>query len=158
VQPLPGTRRTDRNLPTARAAGSRDLREEGLIMTQGLLIADEDLDSRKQMADIFIEAGYNVTVTNSAANVLHGILKKTAQVILISSEFDEITATELIPLLKKCNRDLTIILVSNDVSLPLIRKLRKEGIFYHALKPVKPEDRDEIRQAVQCAFNSQRNT
>ena len=118
-------------------------------MTQGLLIADEDLDSRKQMADIFIEAGYNVTVTNSAANVLHGIL--------ISSEFDEITATELIPLLKKCNRDLTIILVSNDISLPLIRKLRKEGIFYHALKPVKPEDREEIRQAVQCAFKSQRN-
>lgn len=126
-------------------------------MTQGLLIADEDLDSRKQMADIFIEAGYNVTVTNSAANVLHGILKKTAQVILISSEFDEITATDLIPLLKKCNRDLTIILVSNDISLPLIRKLRKEGIFYHALKPVKPEDREEIRQAVQCAFKSQRN-
>lgn len=108
------------------------------------------------MADIFIEAGYNVTVTSSAANVLQGILKKTAQVILISSEFDEITATDLIPLLKKCNRDLTIILVSDDVSLPLIRKLRKEGIFYHALKPVKPEDRDEIRQAVQCAFKSQR--
>ena len=43
---------------------------------QGLLIADEDLDSRKSMADIFIEAGYNVMVTNSAANVLYGILKK----------------------------------------------------------------------------------
>lgn len=121
---------------------------------QGLLIADEDLDSRKSMADIFIEAGYNVMVTNSAANVLHGILKKTAQVVLLSSEFDELTATDLIPILKKCDQNLTIILISNEVSLPLIRKLRKEGIFYHALKPVKPEDRDEIRQAVACAFEN----
>ncbi|ABQ27802.1 response regulator [Geotalea uraniireducens] len=123
---------------------------------QGLLIADEDLDSRKFMADLFIEAGYNVMVTNSAANVLYGILKKTAQVVLLSSEFDELTATDLIPLLKKCNRNLTIILVSNEMSLPLIRKLRKEGIFYHALKPVKPEDREEIRQAVKCAFETMR--
>ena len=125
-------------------------------MMQGLLIADKDVDSRKQMADIFIEAGYDVTVTNSVATALNGILKKTAQVVLISSEFDELTATDLIPLLKKCNRDLTIILVSNEMSLPLIRKLRKEGIFYHALKPVKPEDREEIRQAVQCAFENRR--
>lgn len=124
---------------------------------QGLLIADEDLDSRKFMADLFIEAGYNVMVTNSAANVLYGILKKTAQVVLLSSEFDELTATDLIPLLKKCNRNLTIILVSNEMSLPLIRKLRKEGIFYHALKPVKPEDREEIRQAVKCAFETMRD-
>lgn len=121
---------------------------------QGLLIADEDLDSRKLMADLFIEAGYNVIVTNSAANVLYGILKNTAQVVLLSNQFDELTATDLIPVLKKCNRNLTIILVSNDLSLPLIRKLRKEGIFYHALKPVKPEDREEIRQAVECAFET----
>lgn len=121
---------------------------------QGLLIADEDLDNRKSMADIFIEAGYNVMVTNSAANVVYGILKKTAQVVLLSSEFDEITAMDLIPILKKCDQNLTIILISNEVPLPLIRKLRKEGIFYHALKPVKPEDREEIRQAVECAFEN----
>ena len=124
---------------------------------QGLLIADEDLDSRKQMADLFIAAGYNVMVTNSAATALHGILKKTAQVVIISSEFDELTATDLIPLLKKCNRHLTVILVSDDTPLPFIRKLRKEGIFYHALKPVKPEDHEEIRQAVQCAFETLKN-
>lgn len=120
----------------------------------GLLIADENMDSRKQMADLFIEAGYNVIVTNSAANAIHGILKKAAQVVLLSGHFDELMATDLIPLLKKCNRNLTIILVSDDLSLSLIRKVRKEGIFYHALKPVKPEDREEIRQVVQCAFDN----
>ncbi|BDV41726.1 response regulator [Geotalea uraniireducens] len=120
----------------------------------GLLIADNDTEARKQLADLFIEAGYNVIVTNSAANAIYGILKKAAQVVLLGSEFDEFKASDLIPLLKKCNRDLTIILVSDDSSLPVIRKLRKEGIFYHALKPVKPEDKEEIRQAVRCAFDN----
>ena len=120
----------------------------------GLLIADNDTVARKELADLFIEAGYNVTVTNSAATALYGILKKTAQVVLIGSEFDDFKAGDLIPLLKQCDRNVTIILVSNDASLPVIRKLRREGIFYHALKPVKPEDKEEIRQAVRCAFEN----
>lgn len=120
----------------------------------GLLIADNDTIARKELADLFIEAGYNVTVTNSAANALYGILKKTAQVVLIGSEFDDFKAGDLIPLLKQCDRNVTIILVSDEDSLPVMRKLRREGIFYHALKPVKPEDKEEIRQAVRCAFEN----
>jgi DNA-binding NtrC family response regulator len=118
----------------------------------GILIAEDDINARKQMADLFIEAGYDVTVTTTAANVLYGILKKTAQVVLLGSDFDEVAAADLVPLLKKCNRDLSIIVVAKDLSLPIIRKLRREGIFYHALQPCQPEDKDEIRQAVQCAF------
>ena len=36
----------------------------------------------------------------------------------------------------------------------LSERTRSEGIFYHALKPAKPEDTDEIRQAVRCAFEN----
>jgi DNA-binding NtrC family response regulator len=124
---------------------------------QGVLIADDNRDSRKVLADLFIEAGYDVVVTNSAATVLHGILKKTAQVVLLGNEFDEVAATDLIPVLKKCNRELTIILVSGDTSLPLIRKLREEGIFYHALPPDGPADKEELKQAVECAFETLRS-
>jgi len=72
--------------------------------------------------------------------------------VLLSGEIDEIPAAELIPIIKKCNRHLTIILVSNEQSLAQIRKLRSEGIFYHALKPTSAEDKEELKLAVQCAF------
>ncbi len=58
----------------------------------------------------------------------------------------------LIPLLKQCNRNLSIILVASELPLALIRKARSEGIFYHALKPTKQGDEEELRQAVKCAF------
>ncbi|ACD95432.1 response regulator [Trichlorobacter lovleyi] len=118
-----------------------------------ILIAEEHPESRKVMADLCMEAGYSVTVTTTAAGVLQGILKKTAQVILLGSSFDELAATDLIPLFKKCCRNLTIILVSNEVSLPVIRKMRNEGIFYHLLRPVLPEDREELKQVINCALH-----
>ena len=122
---------------------------------QGLLIADEDLATRKQMAELFIDAGYQVTVPTSAAGVLYGILKKTAQVVLLSTRFDQLLATELIPILKQCNRNLTIILVASELPLALLRRARREGIFYHALKPGRPDDQEELRQVVKCAFERQ---
>lgn len=124
---------------------------------RSVLIADENLDSRRVMTDLCIEAGYQVTVTTTAAGVLQGILKKTSQVLLMGSSFDELAATELVPLFRKCCSNLPIILVSNETSLPVIRKLRNEGIFYHLLKPVKSEDREELKQALRCAFQFNKN-
>jgi len=122
-----------------------------------ILIADENPETRKVMTDLCIEAGYKVTVTTTAASVLQGILKKTAKVILLGNSFDELAAADLIPLFKKCCRNLTIIVVSSDISLPGLRKLRNEGIFYHLLKPVLPEDREELKQVVACAFQNPKN-
>lgn len=122
------------------------------MAVQGVLIADENVVTRKRMAELFIKAGYQVTVPNSAAGALYGILKKTAQVVLLSPKFDELLATELIPVLKQCDRNLTIILVASELPMALIRRARCEGIFYHALRTGRPGDEEELREAVRCAF------
>jgi len=120
----------------------------------GLIIADKNAVTRKQMANLLIDAGYDVMVTDSAAKTIHGVLNKTAQVVLLGTALDEFTSAELVPLLKKCNRDLMIILIADDTPLPLMRKVRQEGIFYHALRPVEPKDDEEIRQVVKYAMKS----
>jgi len=118
-----------------------------------LLIADKDIETRKQMADLLINAGYNVMVTSSAVKAIVNVLKRTAQVLLLGREVGKFSSAELVPLLKKCNRNLMIILVADDMPLPLIRKVREEGIFYHTLRPVEPEGQEEIRQVVKCAID-----
>ncbi len=119
-----------------------------------LLIADEDVQARDNMTQLFGDTEYQVVAANSVDVVMRDVLKKEAQVILLGNAFDNMPAGDLIPILKKCNRNLTIILVSNEESLPLLRKLRREGIFYHALKPSALEDREELLQAVRCAFEN----
>lgn len=120
----------------------------------GILIVDEDIECRTKMTDMFIEDGYCVTATNSIAGALYNILKKTVQVVLLGTKFDNFAAADIVPLLKQCNNKLSIIVISANASLPQVRKLRNEGIFYHALKPVDREGHEEIRQAVQCAVKS----
>ena len=119
-----------------------------------LLIADEDTQTRDSMTQLFGDTEYEVVAADTVDVVMRDVLKKEAQVILLGSTFDEMSASDLIPILKKCNQNLTIILVSNEESLPLLRKLRREGIFYHALKPSALDDREELLQAVRCAFEN----
>ncbi|WP_303721562.1 hypothetical protein [Malonomonas rubra] len=121
---------------------------------QGLLIANEDSKAREQLAELFSGDDVQVETSDSVFSGLEGILNKTIQVVVLGGSFDEAHVAKLVPLLKKCNRYLSIILISDEISLNLLRRIRKEGIFYHALKPAGAEGREEIRQAVLCAFRN----
>ena len=121
---------------------------------QGLLIANKNQEERDQLASIFSDDAYQVTSTDSVADGLEQILNKTVQVIVLAGDYDEQHIVKLVPLLKKCNRHLSIILVTDEMPLTLTRRIRKEGIFYHALSPEGEAGREEVHQAVSCAFKT----
>lgn len=118
-----------------------------------ILLADKDSELRRQVADLFRKEGYKVETTDSASHVFSRVLEKKIPVVLLGSDFDRnMNLPDMVRLLKQCNRQLTIILLSDEESLPLVRTVRQEGIFYHALKPANRFDTEEIRLAVECAF------
>jgi len=117
-----------------------------------LLVADKNVHGRKEIASILMEAGYDVMVTDSAVKAMQNVLNNNVQILLLGSELEEINSAELLPMLKQCNRKLAIILVADETPLALMRKVRKLGIFYHALRPFEPEGREEIRQVVKYAI------
>jgi len=120
-----------------------------------ILVVDKDQSVRNLLAELLMEEGYQVSVTGSAAQALYLVVKNGAQVVLLGEEVDDSTIADLIPVLKQCNRKMSIIFVSGNAPLSLIRKVRTEGIFYHALKPLGTDGWEEIRQAVRCAFATQ---
>ncbi len=119
-----------------------------------ILLADRDSEIRRLVANVFRNEGYRVETTDSAVHALSAVLEKEIPVVLLGgSDFDKkMNLPDLVRLLRRCNRQLNIILFSNCVSLSLIRTIRQAGIFYHALKPADPDDTAEIRLAVECAF------
>ena len=118
---------------------------------QGLLIANKNQLEREQLAATFSDENYQVTTCETVADGLGKILDKDIQVIVIGGDYDEQHIAKLVPLLKKCNRHLSIILVTEEIPLELLRRIRKEGIFYHAVGEIGQE---EIRQVVSCAFKT----
>ena len=122
---------------------------------QGILVADKDTAFLKEVADYFADAGYTVETTDSAVHVICNILKKQTPVVLLGSDFDKkVDLLELVRLLKKCNRHLAVILVSDEASLPIVRRIKREGIYYHAFRPVTPEEKVEFKQAIRCALKA----
>ncbi len=117
-----------------------------------VVIAEKDTQSRDEIVRLLGGPEFTVVTAGSGVEVLRDVLEKDARVILLGSEFDDLPNRDLLPLLKGCRRNLTVILVSNVESLPLLRRLRREGIFFHALKPESKEDKEELLKAVECAF------
>jgi len=124
---------------------------------RAIIIADRDAEYRSQVAEHFRKAGYRVETTDSAVHVLCSILENQTPVLLLGNDFDKkVSSADLIHLLKKCNRHLHVIMVSDEMPLAQVRKVRQEGIFYHALKPLTAGDTEELGMAVNCAFEKNR--
>ena len=70
-------------------------------------------------------------------------------VVLLDDEIEGVKASDLVPLFKKINDKIQVIIISSEASLGEVRRLRAAGIFYQAIKPV---DLEEIKSAVECAF------
>ena len=119
---------------------------------KGLLIANKDTDARERLAQRFSDGDVQVTGADSVANALEGIINKEIQVVVLDGHYDEQNVAKLIPLLKKCNRNLSIILVSDEMPMNLVRRIRQEGIFYHALRSEGEDNQEEIVEAVHYAF------
>jgi DNA-binding NtrC family response regulator len=117
-----------------------------------ILIVDKDPAARQKLADFFQESNYQVDTSGSAAYLVAHIIQKHQPIILLGSNFEEkISAGEVISLLRGCNKNLNIILISDEKSPEMLRRVREEGVFYHALKPQSREDNEELRSVVECA-------
>lgn len=122
---------------------------------QNILVADKDTAFLRDISCSLSGAGYQVETTCSTVDVISNILKKKTPVVMLGSDFDDkVNLVDLVRLLKKCNQHLAVILVSDNASFPVAQKIRKEGIFYYALRPIDAEDREEIKQAAICAIKA----
>lgn len=113
-----------------------------------LLALEDDLDI-KTLSTYFHGNGYRIEVSRSVSDAIRKIRKGNINVILLDDEIEGVKACDIVPLFKRIDAKIQIIVISGEESFSFIKSLRKEGIFYHALKPF---DLEEIQSAVRCAF------
>ncbi len=114
-----------------------------------ILIALENDFDIKALSTYFHSNGYKIEVSRSVSDAIRKIRKGNIDVILLDDEIEGVKACDIVPLFKRINTRIQIIVISGEESFSFIKRLRDEGIFYHALKPI---DMEEIQSAVRCAF------
>jgi len=123
--------------------------EGGRMKAKTVLIAYQDDSWVKPLSTLFREMGYRIESSKVVSEIIRKVRNKGMQVVLLDDEMEEIKACDLVPLFKRLNSMVQIIVISSEESVGLAKRLRGAGIFYQAMKPI---DLGEIRSAVACAF------
>lgn len=114
-----------------------------------LLVAYQDDFGVRSLTTYFHGKGYRVETAKALSEMIKKVRNGQHQVVLLDDEVDGLKACDVVSLLKKINSKIQVITISSEESLSLARRLRGAGIFYQAMKPI---DLEEIRSAVECAF------
>ncbi|MBM4305774.1 MAG: response regulator [Deltaproteobacteria bacterium] len=119
------------------------------MQNKKILIAYQDDLWVRSMNTYFHGKGYRVETAKVLSEMIRKVQKNHFEVLLLDDEIEGLKACDVVSLLKKVNSKIQVIMISSEESLSLVRRLRGAGIFYQAMKPV---DMEEIRSAVECAF------
>jgi two-component system response regulator AtoC len=119
------------------------------MKSKTILIAYQDDLWARSLSTYFHSIGYRVEVAGVVSEMIRRIRKGNVHVVLLDDEIEGVKACDVVPLLKKINWRVQVIMISSEGSLSLARRLRGAGIFYQAMKPV---DLEEIKSVVECAF------
>lgn len=114
-----------------------------------ILIAYQDHSWVRSLSTFLDGLGYKVETATLVSEMIQKVRRGHVHIILLDDEMEGVKAFDLVPLFKKINEGIQIIVISSETSLGLAKRLRGAGIFYHAMKPV---DLGEVKSAVECAF------
>ena len=114
-----------------------------------ILIAYQDDLWVRSLSTFLHGLGYKVETATMVSDMIRKVRKGHIDVVLLDDEMEGVKAFDLVPLFKKINERIQVIVISSEASLSLVKRLRETGIFYHAMKPV---DLEEVKSAVECAF------
>jgi DNA-binding NtrC family response regulator len=119
------------------------------MKSQKILIAYMDDLWTRSLSTFLNGMGYRVEMAKVVSEMIRRVRNANIQVVLLDDEIEGVKAFDVVPLLKKINPKIQIIVISSEESIGVLKRLRGAGIFYQAMKPV---DLEEIRSAVECAF------
>ena len=119
------------------------------MVSRRILVAYQDEQLGQSVLTYFQDAGYRVDAATMVSEVLRKVKGGAIEVVLMDDELEGIRAYDLVPVLKGMNGGVQVIVVSSEERLGFVKRLRGAGIFYHAMKPV---DVQELKSAVECAF------
>ncbi len=115
-----------------------------------ILIAYQDDLWVRSCSTFFNGAGYRVVTAKLVSDLLREVRSGSIHVVLMDDEIEGVKACDLVPVLKKINGIIQVIVISSEESLCSARRLRGAGIFFQAMKPV---DIEELKSAVECALD-----
>ncbi len=115
-----------------------------------VLIAEDDEYIGKLLGKMLIKEGYEVDIVESGSEAIKGVSTKPFDVLVLDIHIPGINGIDAIPLIKRINSNIPVIIITADHSPVTEQKARKQGIYYYLLKPFKFE---ELKKVIESALS-----
>ena len=110
-----------------------------------ILIVDDEVMLKMLLKKVLAEEGYAVFCVNSGSSAIKNIKRKKFDLVLLDLEMPGIGGIETLEIIRKIDRNLSVILLSAHLTRDNIKKAVKLGISGYIEKSFKL---DEIKFAV----------
>ena len=118
-------------------------------MENQLLIVEDDKELATMLAMHFEDAGFQVSETSSCHESMKIINSHHFHIVLLDIELPDGTGLELIPLLRKADTKIPIIVMTGNSEPELADRVSAIGIPYFLTKPIHTVELDRlVRQAL----------
>jgi DNA-binding NtrC family response regulator len=101
-----------------------------------ILIVDDDREIREQLSEFLRMKNYEVIESSSGKGGQEAFSKSQADAILLDYSLPDANALELIPLFKRIDESVPIIVVTGNTSIELAVQAMREGAEHFLTKPV----------------------
>lgn len=103
-----------------------------------VLIGDNNIEFRKSLTAELSKEGYKVETAQRMGDILEILLGE--RISLIVMNLQAFPNYEVISMIRKINKKIPIVTVTDDDSIDTERKVRQEGVFFYFVKPLTLKD------------------
>ena len=113
-------------------------------MNPTVVVATDDPRVINPLSQVLMKRDWCILITKSKLHSILNILDKEITFFILDFELPENSNLELISIIRAIRPRLPIIVLSEDISIHIRKKLAQIGVFYHALKPLHISELEQI--------------
>lgn len=118
-------------------------------MNPTVVIATNDPLLVNPISQILMKRDWCILITKSKMQSILNILDNDISFFILDFELSENSNIELISIIRAIRPRLPIVVLSDDSSIQTRKKLAQTGVFFHALKPVRVSEFEQIAEAIE---------
>lgn len=112
-----------------------------------VLLASNDAEVVDSLLPVFRTLDLNGIVVNRGGEVLLTLLDVDFQLIVLDTDLDGISGTEVFPIIRRIRPRIPVIITSSNLTLDQGKELAENGVLYRLSKPINLDEAREIVKA-----------
>lgn len=118
-------------------------------MKASIFVVSSDPFVRNQLGQFLMSRGHIVLFEHIGSKAILETLEQNIDIFILDLSPEDDSNWNVISIVKRTRPRLPIVVLSDNTSVDIVRKLSQAGIFYSAMKPVQIGEIEKVLEAIE---------